>query len=357
MNNVKRGYVGFWVLFFLFVLSFCVPKFSNYRFSDQNLEAINIPPIVKLRKISDYYSVYIHQDLYPVLFDNVGNFKGLLNKVNFVNVDIDNVSNCDFYLLDGKYLIFDYSQVDDFKAINYDKIKVTYNGKVFTQLAAKMVWNKSNILGTDQLGRDLLIRVFQGIKTSLIIGLIASVVNLIIGVLYGSLSGYIGGKIDVVMLSFLNVISSIPAILLVVLLSLFIAQSLWSVIVVIGAVYWVSMARQVRAGVMALKQREFVWAEVVLGTPHYKIIFKHIMPNLKGTILTTLIVNIQNAIFTESLLSFLGIGVLPPTASLGILISDSIDHFKSCPYQLIIPSAIMVLILVCLEQMIDNKTQ
>lgn len=343
-NKDKTKYVWLGILAGLLVLSFCLPKYSGYKYFDQNLSCVDIPPVVKIKKINDKYGVYVNKDLQPVLFDTLGNFWGVLEK-----------NDANTYVFDNKSLILDMSQISDFKNIDYDKIKVIYNNRILDKSSEKLVWNKTNILGTDKLGRDLLTRVFQGIKISLLIGLTASIVNLIIGVLYGSLSGYLGGKIDAIMNSFLNIINSIPAILLVILLSLFVSQGLWTVIIIIGSVYWVSMARQVRAGVMMLKQREFVLAEIVLGTSNCQIIFKHIIPNLKETILTTLITNIQNAIFTESLLSFLGLGVSPPTASLGVLMNDAVDNFKACPYQLLIPTVTIVLILSCLEHLINES--
>ena len=344
--NLKK-YIWLILIIFLLILSFGVSNISCYKYSDQNLNMIDLPPILRIKKISSNYGVYIHKDLYPVLFSIKGEAKGLLRQIDKKNKNI--------YCLNKKILILDYSGIKDFKNIDYKKIKVIYNNKILDESSEKLIWNRSYILGTDRLGRDIFTRVFQGIKISLIIGLMSSIVNLIIGVLYGSVAGYFGGKIDAVLLSFLNIINSIPAILLVILLSLFVPQGLWSIVIIIGLVYWVGMARQVRAGVMTLKKREFVLAEIVLGTPVYKIIFKYILPNLKETILTTLVINIQNAIFTETFLSFLGIGLPAPLASLGTLVSDAMSNLRSSPHQLIIPSVAILLILTCLENFLNYK--
>ena len=343
--NIKQH---MWLILtiFLLILSFGISKISGYQYSDQNLDFIDLPPVLTIKKISPNYGIYIHKDLYPVLFNNRGEIKGLLKK-------IDENKNQDIYDFNKAILIFDYSDITDFTNIDYHKIKLIYNNKVIDKSDEKIVWNKCYILGTDRLGRDIFTRVFQGIKISLIIGIMSSIVNLIIGVLYGSVAGYVGGKVDIMMINFINIISSIPSILLVIALSLFVSQGFWSIIIVIGSVYWVGMARQIRAGVITLKQREFVLAEVILGTPNYKIILRHIVPNIKETILTTLVINIQNAIFTETFLSFLGIGLPAPVASLGTLINDAMSNLRSSPYQLIIPSLAILLILTCLEQIIN----
>lgn len=336
-----------WTIFIviLIIVSF---NFSYYKHPDQNLDLVNIPPIIKIIQVNSDYGIYIHKDLYPVLFTSSGKAKGLLRKI-----EEDDVKS--IYLFNNKKLILNYRNITDFKSINYEKIKLIYDNKVLNQSNKKILWNQSNILGTDQLGRDIFQRVCQGVMISLIIGLAAAIFNLVIGVLYGCVAGYIGGMTDIVMLNILNIINSIPPILIVILLSLFVGEGISSVVITIGLVYWVGMARQVRAQVMTIKQRDFILAAIVMGIPRYKIIFKHIIPNIKETIFAILIVNIQNAIFTESFLSFLGIGLPAHIASLGTLVNESIGNFKSSPYQLIIPSLAILFILICFERTLNFK--
>lgn len=343
-----KNYVSLIFVIILVVVSFNVPVFSPYKYSDQNLELVDIPPILKIQKISNNYGIYVHKDLYPLLVSNKGRVLARLSKLK-------TIEKTDIYIFNNQELGLDCNEIEDFTNIDYSKIKLTLNNKVLSKLEQKIVWNKSNIFGTDQLGRDVFTRVFQGIKISLIIGLVASVVNLVIGVLYGGIAGYKGGKLDDLMMGILNVVNSIPPILVVILLALFVPQGIYTVVLTIGAVYWVAMARHVRAQVMVLKERDFVLAEILMGTPRYKIIFKHIMPNVRATILSVLIVNVQNAIFTESFLSFLGIGLPAPVASLGTLINDSISSFRSSSYQLIIPSIALVLIFILLDSFSFNK--
>lgn len=343
--NFLKKYRWLVCIIFLFAISFYISSVSRYKYSDQDLTMADLPPILRIKKISEDYGVYIHKDLYLVLFDNTGKAKSALAKIN-------RTENQEIYYFNNQKLVLDYSDIKDFKNVNYKKLKIIYNNKLLDESSERLVWNRSYILGTDRLGRDIFTRLFQGIKVSLIIALISSIVNLIIGVIYGGVAGYFGGKIDVVLLAFLNILNSVPSILLVILLSMFIYQGLLSTIIIIGLVYWVNMARQVRAGVMSLKRREFILAETTLGTPVYKIIFRHIIPNIKETILTTLIINIQNAIFTESFLSFIGIGLPAPMASLGTLINDAMNNIRLSPYQLVIPSVAILLILVCLENIL-----
>lgn len=345
--NIKN-YISLIFIIILVILSFSVPFFSPYRYSDQNLDCVNMPPILQIKKISNSCGIYIHKDLYPVLVSSKGKVLARLNKFK-------TVGKKDIYIFNNQELGLYYGEIKEFTDIDYNKIKLIFNGKMLSKADKKIVWNTSNIFGTDQLGRDIFTRVFQGIKISLIIGLVASAVNLVIGVLYGGIAGYKGGKLDDLMMGFINVVNSVPSILVVMLLSLFISKGIYTVILTIGAVYWVAMARQVRAQVMALKEREFVLAEILMGTPKYKIIFKHIMPNAWGTILSVLIVNVQNAIFTESFLSFLGIGLPAPVASLGTLINNSVSNLRSSPYQLAIPSMALILIFVLLDAFSVSK--
>lgn len=347
-NFKKKRYFYLVALLILLFISFFIPKVSLYKYSDQNLDFVDLPPFIKLYMLSSDYGVYLHKDLYPVLFNKSGQPICLLKKIS------DGYKFFD-YEFDNKKLSLDYKKIKDFKNIDYKKIKLIYDGRVLNNKNVKIVWNKTYILGSDQLGRDIFTRVFQGIKISLTIGFMSSIVNLVIGIIYGSISGYIGGKIDIIMVNILNIISTIPSILWVILMSLFIPQGLWTIIIIIGSVYWINMARQVRAGVMAIKRRDFILAQIVMGTPHYKIVFKHILPNMKETILMTLIVSIQNAIFTETFLSFLGIGLSAPIASLGTLINDAMGNFRSCPYQLIIPAMAILLIFICFDKILDSQ--
>lgn len=192
--------------------------------------------------------------------------------------------------------------------------------------------------GTDAHGRDLLERILYGGRVSLTVAVIATIVQFIIGILYGGISGYIGGRTDNIMMRIVDIINTIPLVLYAILLMVVIGPGLKSVILAIGSIYWVSMARIVRGQVLSLKEQEYVLAAKTLGASTWRILIRHLIPNAMGPIIVTLTMMIPSAIFTESFLSFIGLGVSAPMASWGSLASDAVSGLRSYPYQLLFPS-------------------
>ena len=195
-----------------------------------------------------------------------------------------------------------------------------------------------HIFGTDDLGRDLWVRTWQGARVSLLIAFVAVAINTVVGIIYGGISGYFGGMIDNVLMRIVEIINGIPYLLIVILLGLVLKPGISTIIIAYCMIGWVGMARLVRGQVLQLKQQEFVIAASTMGASSARIIARHLIPNIISVIIINLTLSIPSAIFTEAFLSFLGLGVPIPNASWGMLASTGIRNFQAYPYQLLIPA-------------------
>ncbi|MEN6635246.1 MAG: ABC transporter permease [Clostridiaceae bacterium] len=272
---------------------------------------------------------------------------------------------------------------DDFLASgNYDKTPVSMapiDGKPSDPDVTIIKLSESifpHVFGTDSAGRDIMSRTMYGARVSLLVGVIASLIVLVIGSIYGAISGLLGGKVDFVMMRFVELIYSVPDVLIVLLLQVVLQTPLqnWfdtstvpfvralstlgvgivSIFITFALLYWVSMARIIRGQVLMLKKQEYVTAATVLGASNSRIIRKHLLPNSIGQLVVTTCLEIPSAIFLESFLSFLGLGISAPMSSLGSMCSDAIDTITVYPYRLLFPAIILSLLVLSLNLVGDG---
>ncbi|GLY11301.1 ABC transporter permease [Bacillus badius] len=203
--------------------------------------------------------------------------------------------------------------------------------------------SKEHWFGTDDLGRDVFARTWEGARISLFIGIAAALIDLAIGIIWGGIAGYKGGRVDEIMMRIADILYGIPNLLMIIILMVVLGQGLGTMILAMTITGWIGMARIVRGQVLQLKTQEFVLASRTLGADSRRILFKHLIPNSMGPILVTLTLTIPTAIFTEAFLSFLGLGLNPPLASWGTMASDGLPALEYFPWRLFFPATFICL--------------
>ena len=321
---------GFVLIVVLALFALAGPLFTAYDYAQQNLEVVNVPPVMKVYQAPDGSYMYITTALKVVSVSQDGQLGGQLKRVR--EEDAKSMT------------IYD---------VNGSEVALYYGGSTYVMAdestgniyPSRLVWNKSYILGTDSLGRDILTRLMYGTRISLMVALMATLVNMVIGILYGGIAGYVGGTVDMVMMRIVDIISTIPLTLYVILIMQVLGSGLQSIIVALGSVYWVDMARVVRGQILSLKQQEFVVAAKTIGSSSRTILFDHLIPNALGSILVTMTMLIPSAIFMEAFLGYLGIGLQPPLASLGTMCNDASANLRTSPHELLIPALMICAIM------------
>lgn len=323
----KLGVVSFWYIIFCgFIAVFC------YWLAPDNTNSAN------------QMHLEIHSK--PIGFS-----------AQIVKIPLENSKKNSFIssFLFGKEIQFDELPITSFKiknttleVIKYaDGLPKEFDLKIFKNAPEDFIETKTFYLGTDKYGRDLLSRLLIGARISFFIGFIAVFISLIIGIPIGAIAGYYGGKIDALIMWFINITWSIPTLLLVIAITLALGKGFWQVFIAVGLTMWVEVARIVRGQVITTKQQQYVEAASVLGYSDYRIIFKHILPNILAPIIVISAANFAAAILIESGLSFLGIGAQPPTPSWGSMIKNHYNYIiLGKPFLAIIPGiAIMSLVM------------
>lgn len=396
LKKNKTAMVSMVLVLMLILGAIMIPSFWPYSYEEQTLTLSNVPPILKIYPLTDEVNdicVYITESYDVIEVTSDGKLVQLLQPDHK-----DIISRKSTYDLNGKELTIDYSLYTQAKkeysalekkygemdlvpadaavylrdhfggeaeetAVSLaeakkileekiDKCTITYDGTKLTQ--PRSVHNKTFVLGSDSLGRDLFIRVVYGARVSLTVGIFAALVNFIIGVFYGCFAGYKGGNVDTVMMRIVDVIDSVPMTLYVILIMVLIGSGMKSIIIALGLTYWVRMARIVRGQVLSLKNSEFVLAARTLGASTGRIFIKHLIPNMMGTIMVAIAMQIPNAIFTEAFLSFIGLGVSAPMASWGTLCNDALASIYVYPYQLLIPALAISITILALNLFSDG---
>jgi oligopeptide transport system permease protein len=201
--------------------------------------------------------------------------------------------------------------------------------------------------GTDDLGRDMFVRTWMGARISLTVGLAAALIDLFIGVIYGGIMGFFGGRVDEIMNKFSEILYSIPYMLVTILLLVVLEPSLGTIILALTITGWINMSWIVRGEIIQLKNREFVLASRSMGAGSARLLFKHLLPNAMGPIIVTLTLSVPTAIFAEAFLSFLGLGVQAPVASLGSMINDALTGWMYYPWRMLFPAILISLTMLC----------
>ncbi len=328
----KIAVISVILLLIIIVMSIFGPNMNGYGLDDQDLSRAKMPPKVSvLEKVS------------WLGFD--GTLKG-----EFEGVDVEDATDNAYarYKSDDEFIDIKVLREGD-GTEDSAEVKAKYHIYDKKEMKDVNFW-----LGTDTLGRDQWSRLWIGTRVSLIIAMVAAVVDLLIGVAYGGISAYYGGRVDNVMQRILEVLIGIPNLVVIILMILILQPGIISIIIALTITGWIGMARIVRGEVLKLKNQEFVLAARTLGTSSGSIIRKHLIPNMSGIIIINTMFTIPSAIFFEAFLSFIGLGLVPPDASLGTLINTGFENLRLYPHLLVYPAVLISVIMIAFNLIGDG---
>lgn len=315
LSKSKVTMVALGIIVFVILGAIIIPNITGYTYTEQNINAKNLPPkIPGLEKL------------------------GIADGTRVLeNRRKDSLTDTDRYP-EGCIIEI----VNEFTANGVEMVEV----KVDAYAYAGVEEGVYHWLGTDYLGRDLLTRLFKGARVSLIIAFVSVITNVVIGVIYGAISGYYGGKVDMILTHVAEVLDGLPYVVVTILFMLLLGAGIGSLILAMCVTGWIGTSRLIRAQFYRFKEREYVLAARTLGVRDMALIFRHILPNCIGPLITRAMIAIPGAIFSESFLAYIGLGITPPEPSIGILLSDGQKVLLQYPYQTFFPALLISLLMI-----------
>lgn len=327
----KQAIIALILLLIVMIMSLVGPHMNKYGYNDQDLTRVNMPPKIKM-------------------FENISwlGFDGTL-KSTFKGETVDDAVKkaTDRYNTEEEFV--DVKVKDKGNGDDLAEIKATYHAYEANDMGDTYFW-----LGTDKLGRDQWTRLWKGSQISLFIAFLAAAIDLVVGVSYGGISAYYGGRVDDIMQRIVEVLVGIPNLIVILLMVVILKPGILSITIALTITGWIGMARIVRGEVLKYKQHEFVLAARTLGTRDRSIIMRHLMPNISGVIIINTMFTIPSAIFFEAFLSFIGLGIAPPAASLGTLINTGFDSLRVYPFLLLYPAIVISVIMIAFNILADG---